>query len=119
MKYDHKNLLKLQIATYLEESLSMVGKMMVNDLFDQIENLTDDEGQAILEAHYDNNIFDLIAPYLQHASEEYEAYSRTEEGKSAMNDLKKAANETKRKMLEYNETLKNVKPSNEGNGNVH
>lgn len=118
MKYDHKNVLKLQVATFLEESLSMVGKMMLEDVFNHIEESSDDEATDFVEAHYDNNIFELIAPYLQKASEEYDIYKRTPEGKEALNELKNLMEEATQAAITY-EKVKNIKPNDDGDGNVH
>lgn len=118
MKYDHKNVLKLQVATFLEESLSMVGKMMLEDVFNHIEVSSDEEATDFVEAHYDNNIFELIAPYLQKASEEYDIYKRTPEGKEALTELKNIMEEATQAAITY-EKVKNIKPSDDGDGNVH
>jgi hypothetical protein len=119
MKYDNKNALKLQISTYLEESLSMVGRIMLEDIFNDIDIMSDDEAGEMVEAHYDNNIFELIAPYVQHASEEYEVYKRTPEGKEALEELKKLMEEVKDAAIKYDKVKVIKNDDNEGNGNVH
>lgn len=121
MKYDNKNMLKLQISTYLEESLSMVGRMMLEDVFNDIDVLNEDEAKAMCEAYYDDNVFELIAPYLQHAAEEYEAYKHTPEGLEALQELKDVMNQAKQQAEEYKQvkTTKVNNDDNEGNGNVH
>ena len=105
------------MSTYLEESLSMVGRMMLEDLFNQIDECNDDEAQELVEAHLDDNIFENIAPFLQLAAEEYEKYRNTPEGQNALEELKDVMEQAKEAAQVY-EKIKNVKP-NEGDGNVH
>lgn len=120
MKYDAKNALKLQLGTYLEESLSMVGKMMINDLFDTIDRMSEKEATEFVDAHYDENIFDLIAPYLDLAAEEYDVFKSTPEGQKALEELKQVTEQAKELARTF-ETIKNLPSGNdgEGNGNVH
>ncbi len=117
MKYDQKNALKLQISVYLEESLGLVGKMMLEDIFYDIDSMDESEAAALVEHHYDNNIFELIAPYLEFAIEEYDAYKKTPEGIEAMNQLKKTIEEFKQSAIDFGK-IKVIK-NDEGNGNVH
>jgi hypothetical protein len=117
MKYDKKNALKLQIATYIEESLSMVGKMMLEEIFDKIENLSEDEGESLVDSYYNNNVFELIKPYLDLAHAEYEKFRKTPEGIAAMQELKDVMEQTKQLAIEY-KPIK-IPNGNEGGGNVH
>lgn len=120
MKQDNKNILKLQISTYLEESLSMVGRMMLEDLFNTIEAVTDDEATTLVNKHYDDNIFDIIAPYLLKAAEEYEIYKNSPEGSEAIMELKEVIQQARESAIKFNKVKNNVvKPSGDGEGNVH
>jgi hypothetical protein len=116
MKFDNKNAYKLQISIYLEESLGMVGRMMLEDIFNNIENMNEDETEAMVNAHYDNNIFELIMPYMKKALEEFELYKLTPEGKASFDEFKQVREE----LLAIEEVQEESNDDgNEGNGNVH
>lgn len=118
MKNDaNKNLLKLHISTYLEESLGMVGRMMLEDIFDTIEAVTEEEAEDVVNAHYDGNIFDAIAPYLLKAAEEYDLYKNTPEGQQSLAELREVREQTQEALL-MDTRIKEVK-SDDGDGNVH
>ena len=127
MKYDNKKALKIQMSVYLEESLSMVGRMMLEDIYDRIDAMDDNDAETYVEAHYDDNIFDLIAPYLDLAAREYEIYKQSPEGIQTLEELKEIMEKTKDTINSIDEikALITVAPENkdgndnEGNGNVH
>lgn len=115
----NKNILKLQLSTYLEESLSLIGRMMLEDLFTDIEIRTDEEAEEFVEAQYDGNIFELMVPYLELAAQKYSEYKETPEGQDSMKELKEVMEQVKQLQLEDIKTTKPSGNSNEGNGNVH